>query len=217
VGIEEFTDIPARLANAVDQLEQEFDGMYERSHIEALVEESARQLKGAAVASFVPILAHRFARERLRAQAQADGKLTKTLAEVVFVSITGGGRARMAASLLERRAGGSVGVHTAGSGTASGIDENVRRAMEELGIDLSEKFTRPLTAEVLSSADLVITMGRGVGEIAIPEGARHLDWRVGDPAGAELDEVRRVRDDIDRRVEQLAHQLESRVAVGADA
>jgi len=207
VGFEEFTDVSVGLAHDVDQLADEFDGIYERVEVERVVRESARQLEGAAVESFIPILAHRFARERLRAQAQAEGKLAKTAPEIVFVSITGGGRARMAASLLERVAGESANIHTAGSDAARGIDPNVRVAMEELGIDLSEKFTRPITEEVLASADVVITMGRSVGAVQIPETARHLDWRVGDPAGAELDEVRRVRDDIERRVSALARDL----------
>lgn len=217
MGLEEFTDVELRLARATDQLEAEFAGIHGRKRIEAVVRESAEQLKGAEVASFVPILAHRFARERLRAQAQAEGKLAKTVMEVVFVSITGGGRARMAASLLQRGTGANVSVHTAGSGEASGIDPNVRIAMEELGIDLSDKFTRPLTPEVLASADIVVTMGRSVGAVEIPGTARHLDWRVGNPAGAELDEVRRVRDDIDRRVQQLAAELAELVgaAIGA--
>jgi protein-tyrosine-phosphatase len=214
VGFEEFTDVPARLASAVDQLASEFEGIFDRAYIQAVVEQSAKQLEGAAVASFVPTLAHRFARERLRAQAMAEGKLAKGSPEVVFVSITGGGRARIAASLLERIAGDSCSIHTAGSGIGSGIDPNVRIAMEELGIDLSEKFTRPVTDEVLASADVVVTMGRSVGEIEIPESARHLDWRVGDPAGAELEEVRRVRADIETRVNDLVADLHL-VAVGA--
>jgi protein-tyrosine-phosphatase len=206
--LEEFTNVPARLASSVDQLAKEFEGIFERSHVETVVAQSAKQLGGAAVASFVPILAHRFARERLRAQAQAEGKLAKTAPEVVFVSITGGGRARIAASLLERIAGDSANIHTAGSGVSSGIDPNVRVAMEELGIDLSDKFTRPVTHEVLAAADVVITMGHSVGEVEIPATARRLDWRVGDPAGADLDEVRRVRADIERRVNELAADLE---------
>jgi len=205
------------LAHDVDQLADEFDGIYERAEIERVVDESAKQLEGAAVESFVPILAHRFARERLRAQAQAEGKLAKTAPEIVFVSITGGGRARMAASLLERVAGESANIHTAGSDAARGIDPNVRVAMEELGIDLSDKFTRPITEEVLASADVVITMGRSVGAVQIPDTARHLDWRVGDPAGAELDEVRRVRDDIARRVTALADDLANLTAAATAA
>jgi protein-tyrosine-phosphatase len=208
VALEEFTDVPTRLASAVDQLAEEFEDIFERPHVEAVVQQSAKQLEGATVASFVPILAHRFARERLRAQAQTEGKLGKSAPEVVFVSITGGGRARMAASLLERIAGDNANIHTAGSGVSSGIDPNVRIAMEELGIDLSDKFSRPVTDEVLGAADVVITMGRSVGEVEIPTTARHLDWRVGDPAGAELDEVRRVRGDIERRVNELLADLE---------
>src|SRR5579871_6326805 len=102
MGLEEFTDVSTRLSGAVDQLSAEFDGIFERAEIETLVHESAQQLEGATVASFVPILAHRFARERLRAQALATGKLARSTTEVVFVSITGGVRTRMAASLLER-------------------------------------------------------------------------------------------------------------------
>ena len=207
MGIEEFTDVRLRLDQAIGQLEKEFAGIFDHDQIAALVDQSAEQLRGAAVASFVPILAYRFARERLRALAQAEGKLEKTLVEVLFVSITGGGRARMAASLLERRAGAAISVHTAGSGEAVGIDPNVRVAMEELGIDVSEKFTKPLSPEVLASADVVVTLGRSVGEVDFPDAARHIDWRVGDPVGADLDEVRRVRDDIERRVDALAAEL----------
>src|SRR5262249_12753185 len=137
VGFEEFTDVEASLARATDQLANEFEGIFDRPHIEAVVQESAKQLEGAEVASFVPILAHRFARGRLRAQAITAGALARTMLEVVFVSITGGGRARMAASLLQRGVGDMVSVHSAGSGAASGIDPNVRIAMEEVGIDLS--------------------------------------------------------------------------------
>jgi protein-tyrosine-phosphatase len=216
-GLEEFADVEARLLRAVDQLESEFQGIYEREHCERLVRESAEQLRGAEVASFVPILAHRFARERLRAQAQAEGKLAKTVTEVVFVSITGGGRARMAASLLEQHAGPALSIHTAGSGDASGIDPNVRAAMEEVGMDLTDKYTRPLTPEVLASADIVVTMGRSVGTVDVPETARHVDWRIGDPAGAGLEEVRRVREDIERRVQLLAAELNRHVAVGSTA
>jgi protein-tyrosine-phosphatase len=60
---------------------------------------------------------------------------------------------------------------------------------------------------VLENADVVVTMGRSVGRFDIPSTVRHVDWRVGDPTGAELDEVRRVRDDIGRRVDELARAL----------
>ena len=196
-----------RLAAATDRLTEEFEGLYDRDVISGVVEESAQELSAGGITPFVHILAERFARERLRAQAQAAGRLVKSVPEVVFVSLTGAGRSEIGAALLARRAGDAVSVHSAGSKAVVEIDENVRAAMEEVGIDLSDAFTKPLSTEVLASADVVVTMGRSVGPVAIPSGVRHVDWRVGDPAGAPLEEVRRVREDIERRVDALAEEL----------
>ena len=126
---------------------------------------------------------------------------------MLFVGLSGGGRSQIGAALLSNRAGESVSVHSAGSHTAGEIDANVGAGMEEIGIDLSDALTKPLTPEVMSSADLVVTMGRSVGVGEIPATTRHVDWRVGDPAGASLSEARRVREDIERRAELLAHEL----------
>src|SRR5262249_10944877 len=101
----------------------------------------------------------------------------------------------------------------AGSAAGRDIDENVRAALDEIGIDLGEEaYVRPVTGEVLSAADIVVTMGRSVGEVAVPDSARHVDWRVGNPEGADLEEVRRVRADIVRRIEMLADELSSATA-----
>jgi len=211
VGLAEFPGFDEamrlRLAAAVDRLCEEFEGLYDRPAISALVEASARELSAKGITPFVHILAERFARERLRAQAQAEGRLEKPVPEVLFVSLTGGGRAEIGAALLARRAGDAVSIHSAGSQAVAEIDENVYTAMKEVGIDLSDAFTKPLTEEVLAGADVVVTMGRSVGPVQIPHVVRHVDWRVGDPAGAPLEEVRRVREDIERRVETLALEL----------
>jgi len=196
-----------RLNAATDRLAGEFEGIYDRNAIAALVDESAQRLSANGVTPFVHILAERFARERLRAQAQSAGHLGKTVPDVLFVSLTGGGRAQIGAALLTRHAGDAVVVHSAGSDASSTIDENVRTAMTEIGIDLEDAFTKPLTSEVLDAADIVVTMGRSVGTFGIPDSVRHVDWRIGDPAGADLDEVRRVREDIERRVHALADEL----------
>jgi protein-tyrosine-phosphatase len=79
--------------------------------------------------------------------------------------------------------------------------------MQEIGVDLTDAFNRPVTPEVLAAADVVVTMGRGVGAVELAATARHVDRRVGDPAGAPLSEVRRVREDIGRRVDALAAEL----------
>jgi arsenate reductase (thioredoxin) len=211
MGLEDFLGfdqaVQDRLDKVVDELSVEFDGIFDRARVRSLVDESAQELSRGNVASFVPILAERFARERLRAQAHAEGLTRKGESEVLFVSLSGGGRAQIGAALLARCAGDSVSVHSAGAQAQGEIDPNVRAALEEVGIDLSEAFSKPLTPEVLSSADLVVTMGLGSGVIEIPATIRHLDWRVGDPAGATLEEVRLVREDIARRVDLLAAEF----------
>ncbi|HZC30163.1 MAG TPA: low molecular weight phosphatase family protein [Gaiellaceae bacterium] len=135
--------------------------------------------------------------------------------QVVFVSLTGAGRAQVAAAILARRAGDTLGVHCAGQAISAEIEDNVRTALSEVGIDLTDAFNRPLTDEILARADVVVTMGYSVGQVAIPGSARHVDWRVGDPTGADLDEVRRVREDIERRVHGLVEELTASRAVPA--
>ena len=133
-----------------------------------------------------------------RARSAAEGSL-----DVVFVSLTGGGRSQIAAALTTWLSDGAVSVHAAGTGAQQPLDDGVATAIQELGIDIAESFARPASPEVLEAADVIVTMGHSVGQVAIPEGARHVDWRVGDPNGADLDETRRVRDDIERRVRAL--------------
>jgi arsenate reductase (thioredoxin) len=211
MSLEDFPEfdkaVQAHLDGAVKKLASEFDGIFEPKHVRAIVDASARSLRDGNVAAYIPILAERFARERLRAQAETEGRLARGVAEVLFVSLSGGGRAQMAAALLAQRAGDTMNIATAGSAAAGGHDANVVAAMEEVGIDMAESFTRPVTPEILARADVVVTMGQSVGEVEIPEGTRHVDWRVGNPAGAEIDEVRRVREDIQRRVDALAREL----------
>jgi len=206
---EQYADaaLQSRLDIATNRLAEEFDGVYDRETIQTAIQESARSLSPNGVTPYVHILAERFTRERLRAQAQAEQRIEKTVPEVVFVSLTGGGRAQMAAAMLASDAGDAVSVHCAGSDAVEEIDENVRAALSEIGIDLGEAFVRPVTSEVLAAADVVVTLGRSVGDVEIPASTRHEDWRVGDPAGANLEETRRVRDDLARRIHALADEL----------
>jgi protein-tyrosine-phosphatase len=207
MGIEEFADRDARLAAAADRLEAEFAGVADREVIEEMLNSAAEYYSGRGVELFVAIFAERFTRERLQARAQQEGLLEKGTIQVLFVSLTGGGRAQIGAALLAQATPDTVTVHTAGSSASADLDENVRFAMSEIGVDLSEEFTRPLTAEVMDNADIIVTMGRSVGAFDIPERVRHVDWRVGDPTGASIDEVRRVREDIGRRVLELVESF----------
>jgi protein-tyrosine-phosphatase len=196
------------VTRAVDALADEFDETHSRETIERVMDDSVRQLVGRAeVDDFLPTLAHRFTRERLKAMGRAHGP-EEALPDVLFVGLGDTGRGQIAAALVTLRSEGRIVAHSAGSSFGVSVDPAVVAVMEELGVDLTEAYAKPLSDEVLEAADMVVTMGRSVGSVEVPEGTTHLDWRVGDPTGAPVDEVRRVHDDIDRRVADLLATLE---------
>lgn len=108
----------------------------------------------------------------------------------------------MAAALLAKHAKGKVNVRSAGSTPANEINPAVVQVMNELDIDMSQEFPKPLIHEFVRAADVVITMGCG-DACPIYPGKRYEDWEVEDPAGKSVDEVRKIRDEIDARVRQL--------------
>lgn len=112
----------------------------------------------------------------------------------------------MAAALLEHRSQGRVVVRSAGSAPTADVNHEAVAVMQELGIDLGQAFPKPLTTEAVQASDVVITMGCGDACPVFP-GKRYLDWQLDDPAGEPLNEVRRIRDDIDARVEALLAEL----------
>ena len=126
--------------------------------------------------------------------------------EVLFVCVHNAGRSQMAAALLDSHAKGRVEVRSAGSTPADEISPAVVAAMEELGIDLSKEFPKPLTTDAVEAADVVVTMGCGDACPVFP-GKRYLDWELPDPAGKSVEEVREIRDEIDRRVRGLLDEL----------
>ena len=129
-----------------------------------------------------------------------------TTPEVLFVCVRNAGRSQMAAALLERHAAGRVRVRSAGTAPADEVDALVRDAMAELGIDLSAERPKRLEDEAVREADVVVTMGCGDACPVFP-GTRYEDWPVPDPSGKDLDQVRAIRDEIDRRVRGLAAEL----------
>jgi arsenate reductase (thioredoxin) len=196
----------AHLARGLDSLSEEFSGVFGRETIERYVDESLDSLRGPRFEDFVPLFVHRFARERLRALAQAEGKMTKQVPEVLFVCVENAGRSQMAAGLLDQLARGRAHVRSAGSEPADQINPAVREAMAEVGVDLDKEFPKPLTDEVVRAADAVITMGCG-DACPIYPGKRYEDWELDDPAGQDLTEVRRIRDEIRDRVEGLLAEV----------
>jgi len=126
--------------------------------------------------------------------------------EVLFVCVHNAGRSQMAAGLVRLHSRGRIQVRSAGSEPADTINPAVIEAMTEIGVDMSEEFPKPLTDEVVRAADVVITMGCG-DACPIYPGKRYEDWELEDPAGKDLDTVRRIRDEIDARVRALVHDL----------
>jgi arsenate reductase len=126
--------------------------------------------------------------------------------EVLFVCVHNAGRSQMAAALLEHHAAGRVRVRSAGSAPASELNPAVVQAMVEVGLDISRETPKRLTDEYVREADVVITMGCGDACPVYP-GKRYLDWDLPDPAGKSLEEVRPIRDEIDRRVRALLDEL----------
>ena len=127
--------------------------------------------------------------------------------EVLFVCVHNAGRSQMAAALLDHHAHGRVTVRSAGSAPADTINPAVVAVMAELGLDLSKEFPKPLTDDAVRAADVVITMGCGDACPVYP-GKRYLNWELDDPAGQDVEHIRPIRDDIDRRVTALLADLE---------
>jgi arsenate reductase (thioredoxin) len=193
-------------ARSIEALAEEFRGIFSLETVERYVNESIDRLQGARVVDFIPLFVHRFSREQLRALAQSEGTIIKEVPEVLFVCVHNAGRSQMAAALLDHHAKGRVHVRSAGSDPTDKINPAVLAALDEWGIDLSQEFPKPLTDEFVRAADAVITMGCG-DACPIYPGKRYEDWELEDPAGQPVEVVRRIRDDIDARVQQLLAEL----------
>ena len=192
---------------AASALTDEFAGIFSEETIARYIGDSLDRLGNSRINVFVPVLAHRFARERLRALAQAEGLIVKVQPEVLFVCVHNSGRSQMAAGLVKLRSQGRIHVRSAGSQPGETINPAVIEAMNEIGVDMSEEFPKPLTDEVVAAADVVITMGCG-DACPIYPGKRYEDWDLPDPAGLPLDDIRPIRDAIRGRVQALLADLD---------
>jgi len=197
----------AQLSRTADELAHRFEGVFSQQTVERYVFESYTALRRTAkVNTHLTLLAQHFATDRLTALAQAQGAVAKDVPETLFLCVHNAGRSQMAAALLDHHAKGRVHVRSAGSAPTDSINPVVVQALAELGIDLDQEFPKPLTDDVVAAADCVVTMGCG-DACPIYPGKRYLDWALEDPADRDLDTVRRIRDDLDDRVQVLLRQL----------
>ena len=154
----------------------------------------------------MPLLAERFARQRLQALAKVEGLSHDGKPTVLFLCTHNAGRSQMAMGFFQRYAGEDAIAWSGGSEPGDQVNPSAVAAMAERGIDISEEYPKPWTDEVVRAADVVITMGCGDACPVFP-GKRYEEWELTDPAGLDVAAVRPVRDEIERRVLTLLGQL----------
>lgn len=151
-------------------------------------------------------LAERFARQRLIARERIEGLGDDGRPTVLFLCVHNAGRSQMALGFLTHLGGEQVIGWSGGSEPGIEINPAAVAAMAERGIDISAEYPKPWTDDVVRAADVVVTMGCGDACPFFP-GKRYLDWQLDDPAGRGLDDVRPIRDEIERRVRALLAEL----------
>jgi arsenate reductase (thioredoxin) len=133
--------------------------------------------------------------------------LTALRPSVLFLCVHNAGRSQMAAGCLRHLGGDAVEVFSGGSDPGAQINATAVEVMAEVGIDISGRRPRAWTGDDLRAADVVVTMGCGDTCPVMP-GKRYEDWELNDPAGQPTEVVRRVRDEIERRVGDLIARLD---------
>jgi arsenate reductase (thioredoxin) len=196
-----------QLRQAAERLEQEFAGRLNTETIERFLTESFDQIAaGARLPNWLPLLAERFAKERLRALVRLELGSEVTTPAVLFLCVQNAGRSQMAAGWMRHLAGEGVDVFSGGSEPAESLNRGAVAAMAEIGVAISEELPKPWADEIVRAADVVVTMGCGDACPLYP-GKRYIDWEIDDPAGKELAEIRPIRDEIGRRVRELLGEL----------
>jgi len=195
------------LRSAAKTLQSEFDGTFATETIELFLQTSYDQFADrASVTNFLPLMAERFARQRLRALAKVEGKAADGIPVVLFLCVHNAGRSQMALGWFNHLAGDRAVAWSGGSEPGTEVNPSAVAAMAEVGIDITGEFPKPWTDEIVKAADVVVTMGCGDACPLYP-GKRYEDWELEDPAGLGVDAVRPVRDEIRMRVEALLAEL----------
>lgn len=196
------------LKTSATRLQNDFGHMFGVETIERFLHSSYDQFAShASVPNFLPLLAERFARQRLHALARVEGKHHDGKPTVLFLCTHNAGRSQMAMGFFTQFAGDAAVAWSGGSEPGNEINPAAVAAMAECGIDISHEYPKPWTDEIVQAADVVITMGCGDACPIFP-GRRYEEWILDDPAGQDVDAVRPIRDDIEERVRRLLADLE---------
>lgn len=195
------------LRTAATRLHGEFDGTFGTETIERFLHSSYDQFATrASILNFLPLLAERFARQRLHALAKVEGHTNDGKPTVLFLCVHNAGRSQMAMGFFQHLAGDRAVAWSGGSEPGYETNPSAVAAMAERDVDITGEFPKPWTDEIVRAADVVITMGCGDACPVFP-GKKYLDWELDDPAGKSVEDVRPVRDEIERRVRHLLDEL----------
>jgi protein-tyrosine-phosphatase len=201
-------DQEVALRTAATRLERTFEGTYNVETIQRFLLSSYDQFAGRAkVTTFLPLLAERFAKQRLSALARVEGKHLDGKPTVLFLCVHNAGRSQMALGFFEHYAGENAVAWSGGSEPGDEVNSQAIAAMTERGIDISNEYPKPWTDEVVRAADVVITMGCGDACPIFP-GKRYEEWVLDDPEGKSAADIRPIRDEIERRVLTLLEEID---------
>jgi len=196
-----------QIREAAERLKRRFVGQLNVESIERFLYDSLDKLLDRARATqWVPLLAERFAGDRIRAMIRLESDPTTLNPSVLFLCVHNAGRSQMAAGLMRALSGGAVDVFSGGSEPAESVNQSAVQAMREMGIDISGEIPQPWADEIIRAADVVVTMGCGDACPIFP-GKRYVDWELDDPSGKSVEQVRPIRDDLEQRVRGLMAEL----------
>lgn len=192
---------------AAERLQREFAGSLNIETVERLLTDSLDTLTERATSgAWIPLLAERFSRDRLRSLVRLESETTGLSPSILFLCVHNAGRSQMAAGWARALGGEDVEVFSGGSEPADQLNPTVIAAMAEVGVDISGEIPQPWADEIVRAADVIVTMGCGDACPLYP-GKRYLDWDLDDPSGANLEQVRPIRDEIEARVRRLLADL----------
>ena len=201
------SDDDSTLDHISSELARRFAGTFSPETVARCVQESYDALApNARTTAFLPVLAERFAKERLSALARLEGAIVSDVPQILFICVHNAGRSIAAAVLTDHYGQGRVNVRSAGSAPGVEVNPAVATVLRERGLDPDQQFPKPLTDEAARDADVIVTMGCGDACPVYP-GKRYLDWELGDPAGKPVEDVRPIIDGIDARVRGLLAEL----------
>ena len=207
------------LRTAATNLRQQFDGTFGAETIERFLHSSYDEFASrATVVHYLPLLAERFARQRLTALATVEGHARDEKPIVLFVCTHNTARSQMAMGLFTALAGDRAVAWSAGSMPGRVVDSEAVTAMAAHDIDISGEYPKPWTEEIIRAADVVVTMGCGDACPVLP-GPRYQNWKIDDPAGCAPSRVDCIFDNLDDRIRDLLTELniEPQLPAGAAA